>query len=46
MLRGTFGFASEELIPFGIRPRPRNTAPRKRKTKAKAEQQQAETKAA
>jgi len=34
MLRGTFGFTSEELIPFGIRPRPRNTAPRKRKAKA------------
>jgi hypothetical protein len=34
MLRGAFGFTSEELIPFGIRPRPRNTAPRKRKTKA------------
>ena len=37
MLRGTFGFTSEELIPFGIRPRPRNTAPRKRKTKAEKE---------
>ena len=34
MLRGTFGFTSEELIPFGIRPRARNTAPRKRKAKA------------
>ena len=33
MLRGAFGFTSEELIPFGIRPRPRNTAPRKRKAK-------------
>jgi len=42
MLRGTFGFTSEELIPFGIRPRPRNTGPRKRRTKAEAEQQQAE----
>lgn len=31
MLRGTFGFTSEELIPFGIRPRPRNTGPRNRK---------------
>lgn len=41
MLRGTFGFTSEELIPFGVRPRPRNTAPRKRKKKA--EPQQAET---
>src|SRR4026208_904248 len=29
MLHGTFGFTSEELIPFGIRPRPRNTGPRK-----------------
>jgi hypothetical protein len=43
MLRGTFGFTSEELIPFGIRPRPRNTGPRKRRTKAEAEPQQAET---
>jgi hypothetical protein len=43
MLRGTFGFTSEELIPFGIRPRPRNTAPRKRRKKADAEQQQAQT---
>jgi hypothetical protein len=34
MLRGAFGFTSEELIPFGIRPRARNTAPRKRKAKA------------
>lgn len=42
MLRGTFGFTSEELIPFGIRPRPRNTAPRKTKRKAKAEQKQSE----
>ena len=39
MLRGTFGFTSEELIPFGIRPRPRNTGPRKRRKKAEAEQQ-------
>jgi len=38
MLRGTFGFTSEELIPFGIRPRPRNTGPRKRRKKAEAEQ--------
>ena len=43
MLRGTFGFTSEELIPFGIRPRPRNTGPRKRRKKAETEQQQAET---
>jgi hypothetical protein len=43
MLRGTFGFTSEELIPFGIRPRPRNTGPRKRRKKAEAEQQQTET---
>ena len=43
MLRGTFGFTSEELIPFGIRPRPRNTGPRKRRKKAEAEQQLAET---
>ena len=42
MLRGTFGFTSEELIPFGIRPRPRNTGPRKRRKKAEAESQQAE----
>ena len=41
MLRGTFGFTSEELIPFGVRPRPRNTAARKRKKKT--EPQQAET---
>lgn len=42
MLRGTFGFTSEELIPFGIRPRPRNTGPRKSRKKAKAESQQAD----
>ena len=50
MLRGTFGFTSEELIPFGLRPRPRNTGPRKRKTKAEKEaeaaKKQAEAKAA
>jgi hypothetical protein len=50
MLRGAFGFTSEELIPFGIRPRPRNTAPRKRKTKAEKEaeaaKKQTEAKAA
>ena len=49
MLRGAFGFTSEELIPFGLRPRPRNTAPRKRKKKAekKAEaEKQQEAKAA
>lgn len=46
MLRGTFGFTSEELIPFGIRPRPRNTGPRKRRKKAEAESQQAEKPAA
>ncbi len=39
MLRGTFGFTSEELIPFGIRPRPRNTGPRKRRKKAESQQQ-------
>lgn len=31
LLRGTFGFTSEELIPFGVNPAPRNTAARKRK---------------
>ena len=46
MLRGTFGFTSEELIPFGLRPRPRNTTPRKRKTKAEKQQAAAEAKAA
>ena len=34
LLRGTFGFTSEELIPFGMNPSPRNTAARKRKKKA------------
>lgn len=33
-LRGTFGFTSEELIPFGVNPLPRNTAARKRKKNA------------
>lgn len=37
LLRGTFGFTSEELIPFGVNPAPRNSAARKRKAKAKAE---------
>ena len=46
MLRGTFGFTSEELIPFGLRPRPRNTGPRKRKTKAEKEAEAAKQKAA
>jgi hypothetical protein len=46
MLRGTFGFTSEELIPFGLRPRPRNTGPRKRKTKAEKEAEAAKLKAA
>jgi TolA-binding protein len=36
LLRGTFGFTSEELIPFGVNPLPRNTAARKRKKKAQA----------
>ena len=46
MLRGTFGFTSEELIPFGIRPRPRNTGPRKRKTKAEKQAEAAKQQAA
>lgn len=47
MLRGVFGFTSEELIPFGLRPRPRNTAPRsKRRKKAEKQQAGAESKAA
>jgi hypothetical protein len=46
MLRGTFGFTSEELIPFGIRPRARNTAPRKRKSKAEKPQAGTDSKAA
>ena len=45
MLRGTFGFTSEELIPFGIRPRPRNTGPRKRKTKAERQAEAAKQQA-
>jgi hypothetical protein len=28
-LRGTFGFTSEQLIQFGINPRPKKTRPRK-----------------
>lgn len=45
MLRGAFGFTSEELIPFGIRPRPRNTAPRTRKTKAEKQAEAAKQQA-
>jgi hypothetical protein len=36
LLRGTFGFTSEELIPFGVNPLPRNTGARKRKKKVQA----------
>lgn len=42
LLRGTFGFTSEELIPFGVNPLPRNTAARKRKRKADKAAQPAE----
>jgi hypothetical protein len=28
-LRGTFGFASDQLVQFGVNPRPRQTKPRK-----------------
>jgi len=30
LLRGTFGFKSEELIPFGLNPQPRNPAASRR----------------
>ena len=43
LLRGTFGFTSEELIPFGINPLPRNTAPRKSKKKKAEAAAKAET---
>lgn len=46
LLRGTFGFTSEELIPFEVNPAPRNTAARKRKAKAKAEKAEKAEKAA
>ena len=38
LLRGTFGFTSEELIPFGVNPLPRNSGARKRKKKAQPTQ--------
>jgi hypothetical protein len=31
-LRGTFGFTSEQLIKFGVNPRPTRTRPRKSRT--------------
>ena len=38
LLRGTFGFKSEELIPFGLNPLPRNrAASSRRKKKAEAD---------
>jgi predicted nuclease with TOPRIM domain len=33
LLRGTFGFKSEELIPFGLNPLPRNRAASSRRKK-------------
>lgn len=37
LLRGTFGFKSEELIPFGLNPQPRKPGvSRRRKKKAEA----------
>jgi hypothetical protein len=39
LLRGTFGFKSEELIPFGLNPLPRNpAASRRRKKKAESDE--------
>jgi predicted nuclease with TOPRIM domain len=38
LLRGTFGFKSEELIPFGLNPQPRNLAARRRKKKEQADE--------
>jgi hypothetical protein len=38
LLRGTFGFKSEELIPFGLNPQPRNLAARRRSKAGKAEE--------
>lgn len=39
LLRGTFGFKSEELIPFGLNPQPRTPgASRRRKKKAEADE--------
>lgn len=37
-VRGTYGFTSEQLIPFGIKPRPRTGT--RRKSKKKKEEQQ------
>ncbi len=42
-VRGTYGFTSEQLIPFGIQPRPRNSAPRRTRKKKEEEQEQAST---
>lgn len=39
LLRGTFGFKSEELIPFGLNPQPRKPgATRRRKKKSQADE--------
>lgn len=43
ILRGTFGFTSEELIPFGVNPLPRNTAKRRSKKKKAEDAAKAET---
>ena len=41
LLRGTFGFKSEELIPFGLNPQPRNpAASRRRKKKEQADERE------
>jgi hypothetical protein len=32
-IRGSLGFTSDDLVKFGLRPRPRLTAPRKRRSK-------------
>ncbi len=42
-VRGTYGFTSEQLIPFGIQPRPRTGTRRKSKKKKEEEQPQAAT---
>ena len=46
LLRGTYGFKSEELIPFGLNPLPRDLAARRRKKKAEAEEREKTGKAA
>ncbi len=38
LLRGTFGFKSEELIPFGLNPQPRNPAASRRRKKAESDE--------